>query len=99
MQSFQKPRRWHHMRVRREHAGHVGPDLQAAGLQLAREISRRRIGTTATQQYRLTVAVARDEPLGDDDAALRGQFLLQPGIGVKVAAGREVTGRRVARTP
>ena len=80
-------------RVRREHAGHVGPDLEPARGELRGEIAARGVGAAATEQHRVAVRVAGDEALRDRHLAHGGEALLEIGV------GREVAGRRqVART-
>ena len=58
----------HGLGIRREHAGHVGPDLEPPRAELRREIAARRVGATAAEQHGVAVRVARDETLRDQHA-------------------------------
>ncbi len=80
----------HRLGIRREHAGHVGPDLEPARAELGREVTARRVGAAATEQHRVAVRVARDEALRDQHLAARRQPLLERGVGFEVARGGKV---------
>ena len=87
LERAQQARSGHRARIGAEHAGHVGPDLQAARLQLRREVAAGRVGAAAAEQHRVAALVARDEALRDPDGARRRPALLQIRIGI-VSAGR-----------
>ena len=82
----------HRLGIRREHAGHVGPDLEPARAELGREVTARGVGAAATEQHGVAVRVARDEALRDQHLAARRQPLLERGVGFEVAGGRQVVG-------
>src|SRR5689334_16761107 len=80
MQSADQARGRRGARIRAEHAGHVGPDLDLLRAQLGTEIRGRRVRTTTTQQAGVALAVAADESLRDDDWRRRIELRFQSGI-------------------
>ena len=89
-QRSQQPRRWHETRVGREHAGHVGPDLEPPCLQPRRHVRGARVRAAATEQDGLARTIAGDEALRQDDAVGAQQPLLQRRIGIMAARRAQV---------
>ncbi len=80
----------HGARVGREHARHVGPDLEPAGMQLGGEVGAGGVGAAAPEEHGLALTIARDESLREQHAAALSQALLQRRVGLEAAGGREV---------
>jgi hypothetical protein len=59
---------------------------------LRSEVAAGRVGPAATEQHGVAPGVARDEPLRDQHLADRAQALLQVGVRLEVAGGRQVIG-------
>ncbi len=85
----QQARARHRVRIRGEHARHVGPDLEAAGAELGGEVAARGVRAAAPEQHGVALRVARDESLGQVDRSVARQSPLQLGIGLEVAGRRQ----------
>jgi len=93
VQAGQQARIGHIARVGAEHARHIGPDLHPAGPQQRTEVRRRGIRTTAAENGRATIGVARDEALGDQHARGLGAETRRPvRIGAPLAVHRQALG-------
>ena len=76
-QRVQDPRAGDDPRVRTEHPGHIGPDLQTRRTELGRDIRRRRIGAATAEQHALALVIPGDKPLCQHHVPGRGQAALQ----------------------
>ena len=90
VERLQQARVRHRLRVGREHARHVRPDLQPPCAELGGKVTAGRIRAAAPEQHRIASRVARDESLRDQHLAARGQALLELGIGFEIAGRRKV---------
>ena len=77
-------------RVRAEHARNVSPDLEPIGTEHGGEVRRRGIRTATAEHDRLTVAVARDETLGQMNISGLRQPRLERRIRLVLTARREI---------
>ena len=82
----------HRARIRREHPGHVRPDLEAAGPDLRGEVAARGVGSAAAEQDGVALRVARDEPLREEHPPAAGEAALQRKVRLEAAGGRQVAG-------
>ena len=89
MQGAQQPRRRHGARIGAEHAGHVGPDLEARRVQFGREIRARSVRPAAAQQHGFAGLVRGNESLGDHHLLERPPARLQRRVRREIAGGRQ----------
>ncbi len=85
----------HLARIRAEHAGHVGPDLDELGLEQRAEVAGRRIRSAAAEHDGFAVGVARDEPLRHEHVAAFGERALQRRIRNRHDRCREIASPRI----
>ena len=90
VQPGQQARIRHVARVGAEHAGHVGPDLDAAGAEQRTEVRGRSIRTAAAEDRGAAIGMAGDEALGQQQLRrLRGETHAQGGIRIEAAVDRQ----------